>query len=187
MTVSWLSIISVFRLWGPFRIFIDVFIKTINESKPFLLALALMLISTTDFYYYKYRETRSYEYTHGYFLTFLMQYRIIVFSDFEYLVDEYDFIDLTFFMVFSVVIFVFLMNLLIADISYQHSIIMSEVRRTDYAHICRLVLELETMEITLKKCCVRKRAGDSFHLVFAEYEKVENETPLDVIQSTIEQ
>ena len=25
MTVSWLSMINVFRLWGPFRVFVDVF------------------------------------------------------------------------------------------------------------------------------------------------------------------
>ena len=146
MTVSWLLIVSVLRLWGAFRIFTDVFFKTIKESVPFLLALGLMLIATTDFYYYKYQETRSHEFTHDYLLSFILQYRIIVFSDFEYLVDEYDFIDQTFFLIFSVVIFVFLMNLLIADISYQHAIIMGEVKRTDYAHICRLVLELETMK-----------------------------------------
>ena len=29
MTVQWLLIINVFRLWGPFRIFVEVFRKTI--------------------------------------------------------------------------------------------------------------------------------------------------------------
>ena len=140
---------------------------------PFLLALVLMLLASTDFYYYKYRETRRYDYTHNYYLSFLLQYRILIFSDFDYLMNEYDYIDFIFFLVFSMLILVFLMNILIADIGHNHSIIMSEIRRTDYAHICRLVSELETMNIAFaSKCtCCFKQPGQPYHLVFAEYDK----------------
>ena len=85
---------------------------------PFLLALVLMLMATIDFYYYKYQETRNEEDTHKYLLNAYLQYRIIVFSDFDYLMNEYDLVDLVFFLVFSLLICVFLMNLLIAEIGF---------------------------------------------------------------------
>jgi hypothetical protein len=74
-----------------------------------------------------------------------------------------------------------MMNLLIALISDTHERIKGQEERTDYAQLCGVLLELET----LYRIPCSETHGHSSHIVFAEYAKVEADEWQGRVKATV--
>ena len=100
----------------------------------------------------------------------------MMYADFIDEVDDFSDIEWMFFATFTFFITIVLMNLLIAIIGDTYVKVMAVEQMSQNAQLCDIVLEFETFLFWRRmKCCGGAKYFKPLHLVFAEYEKLEND------------
>ena len=138
---------------------------------PFLIIVLVGFFACQDFFYYKSYVSSNGEPEHRYMWYLAQNFRILWVGDLTDAVDNYDWLEFAIFVLFALLIFIVLMNLLISIIGDSHEFITASLQKRTTLQLCLKVLELETFFavwflIREHRFCGKARAPTN--LVFAE-------------------
>ena len=98
--------------------------------------LLLIFMAYFDFFYFKFLLTGDDQWKRGYWRTMIMAFRQMLLTDLTEEVDEFTGTEWLIFVLFFFVIFIILLNLLIAVVGDSYERVMSSYERSKGHHTC---------------------------------------------------